>query len=75
MLSKIPWRHMLSSVRSLSVPSHFEERPQHLRWHPVRLLYTFAATLVVGILYSEVQALLANPSWGLNLEALKRTFF
>lgn len=41
-------------------------QPQRLRWHPVRLLYVFVATLVVGILYSEAQAILTDPSSALD---------
>ncbi len=48
---------------------------QWLRWHPVRLLYIFVVTLVVGILYSEAQAILADPSSALDPVQLKSTFF
>lgn len=46
-----------------------------LRWHPARLLYIFVVTLVVGILYSEAQALLAGPSSALDPAQLQTTFF
>jgi hypothetical protein len=40
--------------------------PTGLRWHPARLLYLFLVTLIVGILYSEIQTLLANPASALD---------
>jgi tetratricopeptide (TPR) repeat protein len=46
-----------------------------LRWHPARLLYVFAVTLVIGILYSEAQAVLADPSSALNPVQLQSTSF
>ncbi len=49
--------------------------PQRLRWHPARLLYLFVVTLLVGIIYSEAQALLTDPSSALDPSQLQHTFF
>jgi hypothetical protein len=50
-------------------------RPWRLRWHPVRLLYLFLVTLLVGVLYSEIQALLTDPASALDPSQLQNTFF
>jgi tetratricopeptide (TPR) repeat protein len=50
-------------------------RPRLLRWHPARLLYLFVITLVAGILYSAVQALLTNPAATLDPTQLRKTLF
>jgi Tfp pilus assembly protein PilF len=50
-------------------------RPRLLRWHPARLLYVFVLTLLVGIAYSEVQALLTDPASALDPSQLQHTFF
>jgi hypothetical protein len=38
-------------------------------------LYLFLVTLIMGILYSEVRALLANPASALDPGQLRTTFF
>jgi hypothetical protein len=55
--------------------AHWTPQPRWLRWHPVRLLYLFVGTLVLGVLYSEVQALLADPAAALDPTQLRTTFF
>src|SRR5215469_953762 len=49
--------------------------PQRLRLHPARLLYLFVVTLLVGIIYSEAQALLTNPASALDPSQLRKTPF
>jgi hypothetical protein len=51
------------------------KRPQRLRWHPPRLLYVFGVTLVVGIICSEVQALLTDPVAALDPAQLRKMLF
>ena len=46
-----------------------------LRWHPARLLYLFVFSLLIGILFSEVQALLTNPASALDPTQARQTFF
>jgi tetratricopeptide (TPR) repeat protein len=46
-----------------------------LRWHPARLLYLFVVTLLVGIIYSEVQALLTDPASAIDPSQLRKTLF
>jgi tetratricopeptide (TPR) repeat protein len=46
-----------------------------LRWHPARLLYVFVVTLLVGIVYGEVHALLTNSSSALDPTQLRQTLF
>jgi tetratricopeptide (TPR) repeat protein len=56
-------------------PSRARLRRGRLRWHPARLLYLFLVTLIVGILYSEIQALLTDPASALDPSRAKHTFF
>jgi hypothetical protein len=49
--------------------------PQRLRLHPARLLYLFVVTLLVGIIYSEAQALLTGPASVLDPSQLRKTLF
>lgn len=64
-----------ATAKPAVAPAAKATRPQRLRWHPARLLYVFVVTLVVGIVYSEVQAVLADPSSALDPTQLQNTFF
>jgi hypothetical protein len=52
-----------------------QQRSRSVRFHPARLLYLFLITLLVGILYSEIQALLTDPASALDPSQLQNTFF
>src|SRR5215471_4971200 len=64
-----------TSASSSTSQSGMPARPQRLRWHPARLLYVFLVTLLIGILFSEIQALLTDPSSVLDPTQARHTFF
>lgn len=63
-----------ASTAPTTTTVHIQPGSRWLRWHPARLLYLFVVTLVVGILYSEVQALLVSPASALDPSQLRGTF-